>query len=86
MASWGIAELKAKASEVVESAKTQGPQDITRHGKRVALLVSPEEWEKRNRPPMQNARTMSEFFKSSPLVGSGINLNRSKSKARKVEL
>ena len=86
MASWGIAELKAKASEVVESAQTDGPQEITRHGKRVALIVSPEEWEKRNRTPGQNARTMSEFFKSSPLVDSGIDLRRSRSKARKVEL
>ena len=75
--------MKAKASEVVESAQTQGPQDITRHGKRVALLVSPEEWEKRNRPPAHNARTMSEFFKRSPLAGSGIDLRRSRSKARK---
>ena len=85
MASWGIAELKAKASEVVESAQTKGPQDITRHGKRVALLVSPEEWEKRNRTPAHNARTMSEFFKSSPLVDSGIDLRRSRSKARKAK-
>lgn len=83
MASWGIAELKAKASEVIESAQTKGPQDITRHGKRVALLVSPEEWEKRNRAPVHNARTMSEFFKSSPLVDSGISLRRSRSKGRK---
>jgi prevent-host-death family protein len=83
MASWGIAELKAKASEVVEGAQTQGPQEITRHGRLVGVLVSPEEWEKRNRPHAQNARTMSEFFKSSPLVGSGIDLRRSRSKARK---
>ena len=41
MASWGIAELKTKASEVVESAQSKGPQEITRHGKRVALIVSP---------------------------------------------
>ena len=84
MASWGIAELKAKASEIVEGAQTQGPQHITRHGKRVALIVSPEEWEKRSRSHGQNARTMSEFFKNSPLVGSGIDLRRSRSKARKA--
>jgi len=86
MASWGIAALKAKASEVVACAQTDGVQEITRNGKRVALLVSPEDWHKRNSEPLQNARTMSEFFKSSPLVNSGIKLRRSKSKARKVEL
>jgi len=57
MASWGIAELKAKASEVVESAQT-------------------------NRTPAHNSRTMSEFFRSSPLVGSGIDLRRSRSKVK----
>jgi prevent-host-death family protein len=82
LASWGIAELKEKASEVVESAQTNGPQEITRHGKRVALIVSPEEWEKRNRTPAHNSRTMSEFFRSSPLVGSGIDLRRSRSKVK----
>ena len=71
--------MKARASEVVERAQTKGPQDITRQGKRVALLVSPEEWEKRNRTPAHNARTMSEFFKNSPLVDSGIDLRRSQS-------
>ncbi len=86
MASWGIAELKAKASEAIESAQTEGPQEITRHGKRVALLVSPEAWEARSRETAQNVRSMSEFFKSSPLVNSGIELRRSRSKARKVEL
>lgn len=72
MASWGIAALKAKASEVVASAQAEGVQEITRNGKRVALLVSPEDWNRRGREPLQNSRTMSEFFKSSPLVDSGI--------------
>jgi prevent-host-death family protein len=87
MASWGVAEAKAKFSEVVEQAQAVGPQKITRNGKLVGLVVSPQQWEKKGEPVLvQNARTMSEFFKSSPLVGSGIDLRRSRSKARKVEL
>jgi prevent-host-death family protein len=86
MGSWGVAEAKAKFSEVIESAQQGEVQRITRNGKLVGLLVSPEEWEKKNNPPENTARTMSEFFKSSPLVGSGIDLRRSRSKARKVEL
>jgi prevent-host-death family protein len=85
MGTWGVAEAKAKFSEVVEQAQEKGPQRITRNGKLVGLLVSPEQWEGR-RKPMQNARTMSEFFRSSPLAGSGLDLRRSKSKPRKVEL
>jgi prevent-host-death family protein len=83
---WAVAKAKARFSELVESAHGQGPQQITRNGKLVGVLVSPEEWEKKNKQPAQNARTMSEFFRSSPLVGSGIDLRRSRSKARKVEL
>jgi prevent-host-death family protein len=87
MASWGVAEAKAKFSEVVEKAQQGEVQQITRNGKLVGLVVSPKEWEKKSGPAHGgNARTMSEFFKSSPLVGSGIDLRRSRSKARKVEL
>ena len=87
MGSWGVAEAKARFSEVIESAQQGEVQQITRNGKLVGLVVSPQEWEKKTRPPQDRyARTMSEFFKSSPLVNSGINLRRSRSKARKVEL
>lgn len=85
MGTWGVAQAKAKFSAVVEQAREKGPQRITRNGKLVGVLVSPEQWEMR-REPLQNSRTMSEFFRSSPLVGSGIDLRRSKSKPRKVEL
>ena len=87
MAKWAVAEAKAKFSEVVEKARQGEVQQITRNGKLVGVLVSPQEWEKKTAPPRPgNARTMSEFFKSSPLVDSGIDLRRSRSKARKVEL
>jgi prevent-host-death family protein len=87
MGSWGVAEAKAKFSEVIESAQQGEVQQITRNGKLVGLVVSPQEWEKKTAPiRAQNARTMSEFFKSSPLVNSGIDLRRSRSKGRKVEL
>jgi len=87
MGTWAVAEAKAKFSEVIETAREQGAQQITRNGKLVGVLVSPEEWEgRRRRESAKNARTMSEFFKSSPLVNSGIDLRRSRSKARKVVL
>ena len=86
MANWAVAEAKAKFSELIETARAQGAQEITRNGKLVGVLVSPEEWEKAKHTPAQNARTMSDFFKKSPLAGSGLDLRRSRSKARKVEL
>ena len=86
MGAWAVAKAKAQFSELIETAREQGPQEITRNGKLVGVLVPPEEWNKGKRTLVQNSRTMSEFFKSSPLVDSGIDLRRSRSKARKVEL
>jgi prevent-host-death family protein len=86
MANWAVAEAKAKFSELIETARSQGAQEITRNGKLVGMLVSPEEWKRAKHTPAQNARTMSDFFKNSPLVGSGLDLRRSRTKARKVEL
>jgi hypothetical protein len=34
MPSWAVAEAKARFSEVVEQALSEGPQEITRNGKR----------------------------------------------------
>jgi prevent-host-death family protein len=86
MANWAVAEAKAKFSELIETARAQGAQEITRNGKLVGVLVSPEEWKKAKHSATPNARTMSDFFKNSPLAESGLDLQRSRSKARKVEL
>jgi len=86
MATWGLAEAKAKFSEVVERAERVEPQEITRNGKAVAMIVSREEWLKLNRPRVHNHRSMAEFFRDSPLVGSGLDLSRSRTKARRIEL
>jgi len=86
MGTWAVAKAKAQFSELIEVAREQGAQEITRNGKLVGFIVSPDDWEKKKQPPSQNARTMSEFFKNSPLAGSGLDLRRSRSKARKIEL
>jgi prevent-host-death family protein len=41
---WSLAEAKAKFSEVVERARTEGPQHLTKNGKDAAVLVSAEEY------------------------------------------
>jgi len=41
---WSLAEAKAQLSEVVERARTDGPQEITRHGKPAAVVVGIEAW------------------------------------------
>lgn len=41
---WSLAEAKAKLSEVVERAKTRGPQHLTKNGKDAAVVLSAEEY------------------------------------------
>lgn len=80
--SWTIAEAKAKFSEVVEKARSDGPQTITRRGRTAVVVVAAEEWDRKTK----RSGNLAEFFASSPLRGSGIKITRQKDKARKVDL
>jgi antitoxin Phd len=44
MSTWQMQEAKARLSEVVKRAKHQGPQFISVHGKRTAVVISEEEY------------------------------------------
>lgn len=44
MAMWQVQDAKARFSELIERARTQGPQMITRHGAERAVLLSIEDY------------------------------------------
>ena len=46
---WTVAQAKAKFSEVIDHARSQGPQTITRNGRQAVVVVAPEEWERKTR-------------------------------------
>ena len=48
--SWSVADAKARFSEVVEKAKTEGPQIVTKNGKDAVVIVSVDDWERRSAP------------------------------------
>jgi len=50
MASWQVQEAKTKLSEVIERARSEGPQTITKHGKARAVILSIEDYEGLKRP------------------------------------
>jgi prevent-host-death family protein len=79
---WQLQEAKARFSELVRRAGSQGPQDITLHGRRVAVLVSGDEFDRLTRP----RESFVDFMLRSPLAGSSIMTRRDKSPARKVRL
>lgn len=40
MATWALQDAKAKFSEVVDRALTEGPQEVTRHGRPAVVVVA----------------------------------------------
>jgi prevent-host-death family protein len=79
---WTIAEAKAKFSEVIDRAASEGPQTITRNGRTTAVIVGAQEWERKTK----RVGNLAEFFASSPLRGSGLKLRRRKDPPRKIDL
>jgi prevent-host-death family protein len=79
---WTVAEAKAKFSELLHRAQSEGPQRITRHGRTTAIVISGEEWEQRN----QRKENLAEFLMNSPLRGSGLKVKRLPMRMRKIEL
>jgi prevent-host-death family protein len=80
--SWTVAEAKAKLSEVLDRAQSEGPQMITRKGKKAVVVVAADEWERKTK----RKGTLADFFAASPLRGSGIEIERPKDLPREIDL
>lgn len=83
MQTWQMQTAKARFSDVVRSAKSEGPQDITLHGKSVAVVLSRALYDRLS----GNTKSLVQFMQSSPLYGrDDVVLERDKSAAREVNL
>ena len=73
---WPLSEAKKHLAELINCSFEQGPQFITKHGKKVAVVISFREFQ-----TLQNTQSkLSEFFANSPI--SDLNLTRDKSLPR----
>ena len=79
---WSIAEAKARFSELLDRVDKSGPQEISRRGRTVAVVVSLDEWERKTR----RRGNLAEFFGSSPLPGSGLRAERGEDGPREIAL
>ncbi len=78
MQTWQMQEAKARMSELVKRAQSQ-PQDITLHGKSVAVVMSREVFDRLS----QSQRSLVDFMRCSPLYGvDDIELERDHSPTR----
>ena len=80
---WQMQEAKARLSELVKCAESEGPQNITLHGQSVAVVVSRAMFERLT----GNEHSLVDFMRRSPLVEADeITLERNTSLTREVSL
>ena len=83
MQTWQMQTAKAQFSDVVRNAKSNGPQDITLHGKSVADVLSRELFDRLS----GNTQSLLQFMQSSPLHGlDELVFERDQSTTREVDL
>ena len=79
---WTLQDAKNRFSQVVEKALSEGPQSVSRHGKEAVMVVSHKDWARM----LGDDRRLSDFFRESPLAGSGLDVERDESPPREVDL
>ncbi len=81
---WTVAQAKAKLSEVIDRARHQGPQSITRNGKSAVVVVDAAQWERMQKREQQGG--FADFLLASPLRGSGLEATRLAGGVRETDL
>lgn len=80
MRSWSLQDAKARFSELVNSCMDDGPQLVTRRGRRAVVIMTVEEYEKLSSP----RQGLKDFFLSAPRVE--LDFARSRDTGREVKL
>ncbi|WP_257274437.1 type II toxin-antitoxin system Phd/YefM family antitoxin [Endozoicomonas sp. SESOKO4] len=80
---WQLQEAKSKFSHIVDRARQYGPQFVTRHGHKAAVILSFEDYQKMSAPE----NSLSEFLKASPFSDADVEVfDRSKETPRDEDL
>ena len=83
MRRWQLQTAKARFSELVRAASREGPQDITVHGRSVAVVLSRELYDQLS----GSRESLVDFMRRSPLAGDDSPaLERDRSMPRGVDL
>lgn len=79
---WQLQEAKNKFSQLVDEAIKDGPKEITRRGRKVAVLLSHQDYQKLRK----KKNSLIQFFNKSPLKGIDLDLKRNKDLPRNTEV
>lgn len=83
MHTWQMQEAKSRLSEVVKDAEREGPQEITVHGRSVAVVLSRADYDRL----AGTGESLVAFMRRSPLAGAeDLDFPRDQSPAREVSL
>lgn len=85
MRAWQLQTAKARLSEVVRLARSEGPQLITRQGQGEVVVMTVELFEQLLKKPKQST-SLVQFFAESPLATYELDLSRDRDAGRKIEL
>jgi prevent-host-death family protein len=80
MEHWQLQDAKNRFSEIVNKALRDGPQVVTRRGKKTVVIMSVEQYQSLVRPK----ENIVDFFQESPLRGEDPDLMRKKDSTREV--
>ena len=82
---WPLQEAKNKLSELselIDRAAKGGPQVVTRHGKRVAVIVSAREFDRLSGA----GASLWQYLRAAPTKGVRLRIERNRSSGRLVKL
>lgn len=81
---WPLQDAKARLSEVVRRAHSEGPQHVTIHGREEAVVVSAEEF--RRLKGGQTGQSLIEALQHSPYREIELEAGRERMPVRRVDL
>jgi antitoxin Phd len=55
---WTAAEAKARFAELIDRARTEGPQHVTKNGREAVVVVAAKDWT----PAVRASRTLAELL------------------------
>ena len=79
---WQLQEAKNKLSQVVQLAKTEGPQIITVRGTEEVVVISSEEY----RRLIKQDTDLVSFLEESPWADAQLDIERSRDTGREIDL
>jgi prevent-host-death family protein len=81
---WPLQDAKARFSELVRTAKREGPQAVTVHGKEEVVVVSADEFRRLKGQP--SGQALVDLLRHSPLRDLDLERRKVPARARSVEL